>query len=508
MEKLKVLVLFGGQSSEHSISELSATNIISNLNTDKYELYLVGITQAGKWYLYEGDVADIKGGLWEQSGKLTPAVLVPDATMGGLLVMDGDKTQLIEMDVVFPVLHGKYGEDGTIQGLCALAGLPCVGPDMLSSAMCMDKTVAKVMFQYLEIPQARWVTVHSFELDKDIEGAVARVESAFPYPVFVKPACAGSSVGIGKAKNREMLIEALFTAADHDDKILVEEFIPGKEVECAVLGNRDLTVSHPGQIISAKEFYDFEAKYEIASTIQIPADLPETVTETIRSYAAKIFLGFGLSGLSRIDFFVHENGQVMINEVNTLPGFTDISMYPKMMENDGIPQPEQLDRLIDLAVEKFVGSDDEDDSASFEGDIHVCLSQSDNAGDESREEYTVPCSYVYDGEAAVVSYFEPETEEGTRPVRCKIMLDKSSCTIIRSGEMQSEFRFEKGNTDSYEISYQTPYGAVPFTVLPQKAEFSARNKGCTANLSYALEHKGEPTIKNTIQFEVTSCEKE
>jgi D-alanine-D-alanine ligase len=217
----------------------------------------------------------------------------------------------------------------------------------------MDKTVAKIMFKELGIPQADWVTVLSHELDENVDAVISRIEEKLPYPVFVKPANAGSSVGIGKAKNREQLTEALFTAADHDYKILVEEYIKGREIESAAYGNREIFIAEPGEIVSAKEFYDFEAKYQIASTIDIPACLkPETI-DKVKCYAKKLFSGIGLSGLSRIDFFVTENDEVYINEINTIPGFTSISMYPKMCIAGGLSYSNLINRLLDLAIERF-----------------------------------------------------------------------------------------------------------------------------------------------------------
>lgn len=360
MNKIKVLVLFGGQSSEHEISELSVTNVLANMD-DRLEVYKVGITKEGKWFLYEGDYKNIKDCNWEKSDKLTPAILSPDATMGGLIVLNPDGTsRLIEVDVVYPALHGKFGEDGTIQGLCQLAGIPCVGPDMLSSAICMDKTVAKIYFKELGVPQADWVTALDFEIANDIDGVISRIESKLSYPVFVKPANAGSSVGVGKAKNREDLKISLINAAKHDTRILIEEFIKGREIECAALGNRIVTVAEPGEVISAKEFYDFEAKYQIESTIQIPAKLDAEIIKEIKMQAEKLFKGIGLSGLSRLDFFVTEDKKVYINEINTLPGFTDISMYPKMMEYIGIPQNELVFKLVCHAIDAYSGCDNND----------------------------------------------------------------------------------------------------------------------------------------------------
>lgn len=359
MDKIRVLVLFGGQSSEHEISEISATNILNNLD-ERVEPTMVGITMAGEWFLYEGNIADIKGCGWEKSPYLTPAILSPDATHGGLLVFERNgSVRRIEIDVVYPALHGKYGEDGTIQGLCELAGIPCVGPSMLSSAICMDKTVAKIYFEALGIPQAKWVTVHSFDLEKKSNAILDEIEEKLGYPVFVKPANAGSSVGIGKAKNRETLLECLFTAADYDRKILVEEFIKGREIESAAIGNRKVKIAEPGEVVSCNEFYDFEAKYQEPSTIEIPANIDQKHIDKIKEYAKTLFLGLGLTGLSRLDFFVTDEDEVKINEINTLPGFTDISMYPKMMEHIGFSQQDLVFELITLAIDEFVGYEEE-----------------------------------------------------------------------------------------------------------------------------------------------------
>ena len=259
----------------------------------------------------------------------------------------------MKIDVVVPMLHGANGEDGTIQGLCALAKIPCVGPDMISSAVCMDKTFTKIMLKHLGIAQADWITVLKREM-KDMDSVIKRVEDKFDYPVFIKPANAGSSVGIGKAHNREALVSCIENAAQHDVRILVEEFIEGREVECAVIGNDEPFASVLGEIIPAKEFYDYESKYVIDSKLIIPAILSERKAEEARETAKKAFVGLGLSGMSRVDFFVHKvTGDICINEINTIPGFTNISMYPKLMGECGFEGEKLVDKLIELAISKF-----------------------------------------------------------------------------------------------------------------------------------------------------------
>lgn len=353
MEKLNVLLLFGGQSTEHKVSNVSASNVAGLLDENKYNVIKVGITMEGQWFLFEGTTAEMKDGSWEKMN-LKRAFLSPD-TVSGLVITDGDKVTYQKIDVVFPVLHGVCGEDGTIQGLCRLANIPCVGPDALSSAVCMDKPTTKIMFKHFDIPQADWVVVMKDEL-ADVDAVIGKIEDKFDYPVFIKPANAGSSVGIGKSHNREDLIKDLNNAALIDTKILVEEFIDGREVECAVLGNEDPIASVLGEIIPVKEFYDYEAKYEAESKLLIPALLTEDEAEQIRETAVKAYKSLGLSGLSRVDFFVHKKtGKFYLNEINTLPGFTGISMYPMLMKASGIEGKTLADKLIDYAVEAFSG---------------------------------------------------------------------------------------------------------------------------------------------------------
>ncbi len=351
---INVLVLFGGQSTEHEVSLSSATNVLKKLNREKYNVIKVGITKTGQWLLFEGDEADIKSGAWE-NGNVTPAFLSPDTSMGLVVLRDG-KAELVNVDVVYPVLHGVCGEDGTIQGLCTLAKLPCVGPKMLESAICMDKDIAKIIFKHLNIPQADWVTVYKEEVESSIETAVSRVEEKFKYPVFVKPANAGSSVGVGKSHNSIELRQHLIDAVKVDRKVIVEEFINGRELECAVIGNINPLGSMPGEVISSAEFYSYDAKYVDDSQVIIPAIIEESKAIKIKELAEKAFKEINLRGMSRIDFFVHkETEEIYLNEINTLPGFTDISMYPMLMETAGFEGEKLIDKLIELAIAEASG---------------------------------------------------------------------------------------------------------------------------------------------------------
>lgn len=345
-------VIFGGRSPEHEISRKSVTSILNNLDKSKYEITLIGITKEGKWYLYGGDYSKIENGSWETDLSNKKAVLSPDTSDSAVIVFDGDTYSKIHIDVIFPVLHGEYGEDGTIQGLFEMSGIPYVGMGVMASANSMDKTTTKIVFQNAGIPQADWVVVNKSD---DFEDKMNEIEQKLGYPCFVKPARTGSSVGVGKAHDREELKDALKNAAKFDRKILVEENIDGHEVECAVLGNDDVKAATVGEIMPTVEFYDFDAKYNDNSTkLQIPADLPEETIEKIREYAVRAFKALDGSGLSRVDFFVkHSDGSILLNEINTLPGFTNISMYPKLWDAMGLGYSELLDKLIELAGKRM-----------------------------------------------------------------------------------------------------------------------------------------------------------
>ena len=350
MNKKSVAVIFGGQSSEHEVSCISATTIINNINTEKYQIIMIGITKDGRW-LKVDKVEDIVSGEWRNS--TITAVISPDASQKSILYLDGEKMEKATVDVVFPAMHGLNGEDGTIQGLLELAQIPYVGCGVLASAVSMDKLYTKIIVDTLHIRQAKYVAVLRKQME-DMEEVTSRVESCLEYPVFVKPSNAGSSQGVSKAKNREELIAALELAVKHDRKILVEETIVGREIECAVLGGKEVKASGVGEILAAADFYDYEAKYNNPeSKTVISPELPAGVEEQIRKAAVEIFTAVDGFGLSRVDFFVeHETNEVIFNEINTLPGFTSISMYPMLWDAKGIKKPELVEMLIEMAVER------------------------------------------------------------------------------------------------------------------------------------------------------------
>lgn len=351
-----VLVIFGGKSSEYEVSLASAVSVIKNIPKDTYKLLTLGITKDGRWLLFEGEADEIANDTWHKSESAIPAVISPDAKEKSLLVFWEGGVSHIPFDVVFPVLHGKNGEDGVVQGLFELACVPYVGCDLVSSAVCMDKALTNTLADALGVPQAKWLSATQFDYLQSKGEFEARVASYLGFPCFVKPANAGSSVGISKVKTAADLPQAMKDAFVHDKKVVVEEGINGYEVECAVLGNEDPQPSVVGQIIPSNEFYDYSAKYiDNASELIIPARVPEESRERVRSFSVKIFKELGCSGLARVDFFVDKtNGKIYFNEINTLPGFTSISMYPKLFAEVGISYSELLDRLIHLALEKAI----------------------------------------------------------------------------------------------------------------------------------------------------------
>ncbi len=349
MGKINVCVLFGGVSSEHSVSEVSASAVLENIDREKYDVFPVGITADGKWLFYDGGIDSIRNHIWE-NGNTTPAILSPDATEKALLKFTDKGVEKIKIDVVYPVLHGKNGEDGTIQGLCTLAGIPYVGSGIIGSAACMDKCIAKILFQKAGIPQADWVEIKMDEkIDYDL------IEEKLGYPCFIKPSSAGSSMGVTKATNRTELADGIKLALQHDYKVLIEEAIDAREVECGVMGNlQPETADVLGEIMPAKEFYDFEAKYEDASSkIIIPANVDDSITEQIKDYAIRAYKICECRGHSRVDFFIdRRDGRIVLNEINTIPGFTPISMYPKVWEHSGVPMKELISKHIDLALSR------------------------------------------------------------------------------------------------------------------------------------------------------------
>jgi D-alanine-D-alanine ligase len=355
MNKTKVVVIFGGVSSEHEVSLISAKSVIDNIPKEKYDIVKLGITKEGKWLLFSGETDVMPDGSWEKDGNNLPAFITPDASVHGLVVTDkSGVTNVMHIDAAFPVMHGANGEDGTMQGLLTLAQIPFVGCDCASSAVCMDKMFEKCILDAANIGQAKWDYTNISDYRNDTAALLDRLEKNLGYPVFVKPANAGSSVGITKAHNRGELENAIEAAAKHDKKIVFEEAVVGREIECAVLGNSDPVVSCCGEILSCNEFYDYDAKYLAGKTgLTIPADLPEEKSLEIRQTAQKAYKLLGCSGMTRMDFFIRESdGAVLLNEPNTIPGFTSISMYPKLFDASGLPYSELLDRLINLALEK------------------------------------------------------------------------------------------------------------------------------------------------------------
>ena len=354
MKKWNVCVLFGGVSPEHEVSLRSAEAILNNMNKDNYTVFPVGITKEGQWILYGGnDYSQLPSGQWLNHPDNRKAVISP-ARGGGLLIFeDGGVTDTV-IDVVFPVLHGKNGEDGSVQGLLQLAGLPFVGANVSASAVAMDKSLTKLVMDQVGIPQAAWYMVKSAELNNHMEVVLDKVESLFSYPVFVKPAGTGSSVGVSKACDRQSLEQALRMAGQYDRKILVEEFIAGREIEVAVMGNESPAASLCGEIDSGAEFYDYTAKYvSDTSVAYIPARISEETAEQIRELAVKAYTAVGSEGMSRVDFFVtYADERVVFNEINTIPGFTSISMYPKLFQASGISFEKQIDDLIRFATER------------------------------------------------------------------------------------------------------------------------------------------------------------
>ena len=353
MRKLSVCVLFGGMSPEHEVSLRSAESVLNHLNQEKYNVFPVGITKNGDWVLYGGkDYSKLPSGEWLHCEANRRAAISPVRGQG-LLSFEGDCVVRERIDVAFPVLHGENGEDGAIQGLLQLAGIPYVGSNVAASAACMDKTLTKLVVDCAGIRQAAWQLVTAQELAVNAEGVLDAAEARFAYPVFVKPAGTGSSVGVSKVKNREALLTALQNAAKFDRKILIEEFINGREVEVAVLGNDAPAASICGEIDSGTEFYDYDAKYiSDCARLYIPARIDEQTAENVRDTAIRVYQALGCKGLSRVDFFVtYDKNEIVFNEINTIPDLTSVSMYPKLFAASGIPYSEQLDRLIELATE-------------------------------------------------------------------------------------------------------------------------------------------------------------
>ncbi|MBE5816696.1 MAG: D-alanine--D-alanine ligase [Clostridiales bacterium] len=346
---LEVGIIFGGRSGEHDVSLMSARSVLENIDNEKYNVHKIGITKRGSWKLFKGELSLMTDGDWESQSD--DIVFPPDPKYGGYLNITTGEA--VKLDVVFPVMHGPFAEDGTVQSVFELARVKYVGSKVLGSAVAMDKVVAKQIFSYSGIDQCAFEEVRLYEYERDPRGVCQRLSSHLGYPMFVKPANMGSSVGISKVNAEDELVKALVEAFKYDDKLVVEENVDCREIECAVIGDGDnVYASTPGEIIPAKEFYDYEAKYDdnFDSLINIPAQLPCDVIETIRVLAVKAYRALNCAGLSRVDFFYKKDGSgILINEINTLPGFTKISMYPKMMIADGMTYKGLISRLIEDA---------------------------------------------------------------------------------------------------------------------------------------------------------------
>lgn len=354
MSKKNIAVLFGGDSSEHEVSRQSAANIISNIPKDKYNVFMIGITKQGKWLFYQGQISNIIDGSWENCSENKLVFAIPDPNFGGVLIASEVVHKVIKIDAVIPVLHGKNGEDGTIQGLFTLSKIPFVGCDVLSSAMCMDKVVSNVMFEHAGFEQAKFAWFYSYEYLENKEYYCNLIEDKIKeYPIFIKPANAGSSVGISKVYKRSDITDAVIKASHEDKKILVEQGIKGQELECAVMGNEKPIASIIGEIEACNDFYDYDAKYiSNASKLIVPANISNEISEKIREIAIRAYRTMGCKGLSRIDFFLEKStNRILINEINTFPGFTDISMYPTLMGKSGYDLPNLIDNLISLAID-------------------------------------------------------------------------------------------------------------------------------------------------------------
>ncbi len=345
MAKKTVCVLFGGVSSEHDVSVMSVKTVLENIDREKFDIVTIGITKQGEWRLFEGDFPDKS---WIEKSPCR-AIISPDRKDGGLIKLNKEGIEKIRIDAVYPVLHGKNGEDGTVQGLCAMAGIPCVGSGVIGSAVCMDKCIAKVLFKNAGIPVTDWVEFRRGEAPDFDE-----IEAKLGYPCFIKPSNAGSSVGITKAYNRQELKAGIDLALQHDYKVLIEEAINPREIESSVCGNYEPCIAENlGEIKPAKDFYDFEAKYaDENSALMIPAPIDEETKAKIKDYAIRAYKVAECRGLSRVDFLVsRDDGKIYLNEINTLPGFTSISMYPKLWADCGVSIKEIITKHIQYALD-------------------------------------------------------------------------------------------------------------------------------------------------------------
>lgn len=347
MEKKKIGIIFGGDSPEYSVSLESAYSVIGNIKKKKYELVLIGITKNGDWYKYEGDIENIKNDTWMKNGKCTKVLISTNKSDKGLLEIVEDKIRIVKLDAIFPIMHGKNGEDGTIQGLIELSGIPLIGCGVLSSSLCMDKYVSHQLVAYNGIKVAKSIIVYSNTNKREIEEKL----NTLKYPLFVKPMRAGSSFGITKVENKEQIQEAIQEAFKYDSEVIIEENVEGIEIGCSILGNEELTVGEVDEIELSEGFFDFTEKYTLKSSkIHVPARIEKEVILKAKETAKKIYKILKCKDFARVDMFLTKENEIYFNEINTIPGFTSHSRYPNMMKYAGIEFETLLDKLISLEV--------------------------------------------------------------------------------------------------------------------------------------------------------------
>jgi len=357
MHKVNVLVLFGGMSAEYDVSCASAANVLRSIDGEKYNVTAAGITRDGGWFKYGGPLEKIADRSWNgDTSLLTPCALIPGRERGRLVIFSGDGThKFADVDVILPIIHGRCGEDGSIQGMARLCGIPCAGADVSSSALCFDKAAAKDVCAAAGIPQGKYLAVTRAAWENNRDAVTKKCEAALGWPVFVKPSNGGSSIGTSRAEDAQGLIKAAAEAFKYDEKILIEEFIDGRELEISVMGNGDpITSDMCGEIVpEAGGFYDYEAKYlNDSAKLVVPAPLSPDEFARIRSIALKAYSVLGCAGFARVDFFMKKDGAVLLNEVNTIPGFTDISFFPLLLSKSGYSYAQIIDRIIQLALDK------------------------------------------------------------------------------------------------------------------------------------------------------------
>ena len=371
-KKLKVGIIFGGRSGEHEVSYCSATSIMKAINKDKYTVVPIGITKEGRWISPEETAQALQSGRIE--GEST-VILLNNPSYNNLIRIDNNQklkkdTSEGKLDVIFPVLHGPYGEDGTVQGLLELADIPYVGAGVTASAISMDKELMKTIFKQKGLPVVKWLTIKRKDWYKSKEEILSLIQNSFEYPLFIKPTNLGSSVGITKVHKAKELEKAIDLASSYDRKILVEQGLEGvKEIECSILGNDEPRASVVGEVKPAGEFYDYDSKYiNKATQLIVPADLPEEVSRKVQEIALRAFKAIDAAGMARVDFFVtKKENKIYLNEINTIPGFTSVSMYPRMWESSGISYTDLIDRLIQLALERY--QDKNQNKTSYESKL-------------------------------------------------------------------------------------------------------------------------------------------